>query len=326
MGIFSWLTGNSKKDDGNKEQRTALRHFDILKYDGIRALKIGETAYAIRCFEEALQLVPDDAETRGALAQAYIQADQATNARPVLLKLTEQIPDSGFAWLTLAQVNLLLEYDEEALANCQTGLALKDEHQATLCYTAGIAHSHLNDPINAIVMLTRAIALDKHMEQAYRTRSSVLRSIGQLKEAETDIDYLLSHFAPNEENLMLKGNIRAVQGHKEEAIHYYNLVHKANPFHRESYLALSRMYSETHALDQSLRVINEAIEFLPDFAEAYKERGRIRYLLNDKAGATADLERSIRLAPENMQTFDGEYNNLSQTAPEPHKPACSTCS
>lgn len=320
MGIFNWLLGNRPKDTEAKDQRTIQRHFDILKYDGIRALKIGETAYAIRCFEEALQLTPEDTETRGALAQAYIQADRACDAKTVLLKLTEQTPESSFAWLTLARVNLLLESYEEALANCQTGLALDDEHHAALCYTAGIAYYHLDDPINAIAMLTRAIALDKHMELAYRTRSAVLRSIGQLKEAETDIDYLLAHFAPKEENLMLKGDIRAAQNQKEEAIHYYKLVHEANPFHRGSYLALSKMYSETHALEQSLRIINEAIEFLPDFAEAYKERGRIRYLLNDKAGAAEDLKRSLRLSPNGMHSIDGEFNNISQAVNEHYKP------
>ena len=46
MGIFSSLFGGNKKTEDNKE-----RNFDILKYDGIRAMRIGKLTYALKCFE-----------------------------------------------------------------------------------------------------------------------------------------------------------------------------------------------------------------------------------------------------------------------------------
>ena len=38
------------------EETKLNRNFDVLKYDGIKALKIGKNTYAIRCFNEALKL------------------------------------------------------------------------------------------------------------------------------------------------------------------------------------------------------------------------------------------------------------------------------
>ena len=46
MGLFSSLFGGNKKTEEEK-------NFDILKYDGIRAMRIGKLAYALKCFEEA---------------------------------------------------------------------------------------------------------------------------------------------------------------------------------------------------------------------------------------------------------------------------------
>ena len=52
MGIFSSLFGGSKKTEEEK-------NFDILKYDGFRAMRIGNLTYALKCFEEATAIQED---------------------------------------------------------------------------------------------------------------------------------------------------------------------------------------------------------------------------------------------------------------------------
>ena len=46
------------------EETKLNRNFDVLKYDGIKALKIGKNTYAIRCFNEALKLKEDGRSDR----------------------------------------------------------------------------------------------------------------------------------------------------------------------------------------------------------------------------------------------------------------------
>ena len=68
MGIFSSLFGGSKKTEEEK-------NFDILKYDGIRAMRIGKLTYALKCFEEATA-IQEDLETMNHQANCYIRVNR----------------------------------------------------------------------------------------------------------------------------------------------------------------------------------------------------------------------------------------------------------
>lgn len=106
MGFFKTLfTGKSDSPQETK-QKNDDRNFDILKYDGIRALKIGETSYAIRCFREALN-IKSDIETISHLATALIQTNETEEACQVLNKGIETDPSQIKLLLQLAQVNEL---------------------------------------------------------------------------------------------------------------------------------------------------------------------------------------------------------------------------
>ena len=53
--FFKSLFSSSKAATPEEEKsKNDQKNFDILKYDGVRAQKIGQVAYAIKCFTEAL--------------------------------------------------------------------------------------------------------------------------------------------------------------------------------------------------------------------------------------------------------------------------------
>ena len=64
MGNFFTSLFSSNKGEENNKEKIEQKNFDILKYDGVRAQKIGKHAYAIKCFNEALNL-QEDFETLG---------------------------------------------------------------------------------------------------------------------------------------------------------------------------------------------------------------------------------------------------------------------
>lgn len=70
-------------------------------------------------------------------------------------------------------------------------------------------------------------------------------------------------------------------------------------------LGMARTFAEGREYDKALEVLNAAIAQHPDFAEAYLERGKIKYHLHDKLGATADLRRALELNPTLIA--DGSY-------------------
>ena len=77
-------------------------------------------------------------------------------------------------------------------------------------------------------------------------------------------------------------------------------------------MGLSQAYSENHQLDKALETDNEAIDLIQDFAAGYKERGRIKMLLNDKEGALKDLKRALALDPHEGRELEGLFSNLDQ--------------
>ena len=75
MGNFFTSLFSSNKGEENNKEKIEQKNFDILKYDGVRAQKIGKHAYAIKCFNEALNL-QEDFETLGFLVTSYTVTNQ----------------------------------------------------------------------------------------------------------------------------------------------------------------------------------------------------------------------------------------------------------
>ena len=83
MGFFkSFFSGKPENPEAEK-QKNDQKNFEIFKYDGMRAQRMGRTDYAIKCFTEALKL-QDDFETMSYLAQVYIQTNRLDEARRLL--------------------------------------------------------------------------------------------------------------------------------------------------------------------------------------------------------------------------------------------------
>ena len=71
MGFFKSFFSSKPITPEEEKQKNIQKHFEIFKYDGMRAQRMGRTDYAIQCFTEALAL-QEDFETMGYLAQVYI--------------------------------------------------------------------------------------------------------------------------------------------------------------------------------------------------------------------------------------------------------------
>ena len=96
MGLFSSLFGGNKKTEEEK-------NFDILKYDGIRAMRIGKLEYALKCFEEATA-IQEDLETMQHQANTYIRLNRMDDARQLMNRMTEIASDNPLVIQSLASL------------------------------------------------------------------------------------------------------------------------------------------------------------------------------------------------------------------------------
>lgn len=317
MGFFKTLFSGKEETAADNIEKNQERDFDVLKYDGLRALKIGESEYAIRCFNKALAIKKDE-ETMNFLAQAQLQNHDTESAYNTLSQITESASDPSNAYIGMAKICDIQQNFQRMDEVCTKGLQACPQ-QAELLYWNGKAKHALHDDFQAIAQLTRAIQQDENLLQAYILRAEILCLMNSLNDAEADIDFVLQHSNENEEAMMIKADINMKKGQLTEAIEYYEKVKSLNPLLPEAYIGLSTAYAANHQLDLSLNCMNEAIEFMPESAECYKERGRIKLLLNDKAGAMDDVKKALECNPDAAQALDGKYSNVEQEMNDMYK-------
>ena len=305
MGIFSSLFGGNKKTEDNKE-----KNFDILKYDGIRAMRIGKLTYAIKCLEEATA-IQEDLETMQHLVNVYIRVNQMDDARRLMNRMTELAPDQPLVFQSLASLCYMQEDYAGMNEACQKALALDDQN-ANHYFLSAKAAVGLKNGIQAIAMLTKAIMLNETFTEAYQMRAEILWVMRQAKDASEDIEKLLEMNPEDENALLLKGEILAVGGEEEQAMGLIDQVLALNPFCEKAYLLKGNYFLAQKEFDKAIEVYNEALEINPNFAQAYHERGRVKLAKGDKAGSMDDMKKAIELAPENGANITGEYNNYEQ--------------
>ena len=307
MGFFKSFFSGKPSSSEEELQKHRQKNFDIFKYDGMRAQRMGRADYAIKCFQEALAL-QEDFETMGYLVQVYTQTGQLDEARRLLERMTQLEPDHANTFLNLANVCFVQE-DYPAMAEAARKAIAIEEGNAMAHYLQGKATDGQGDGIMCIAHLTKAILLKDDFTEARLLRAEALIKMQQYKEATEDIDAILSQ-TPDEENaLLLRGRIKEANGQPEEAEADYRKVTEDNPFNEQAYLYLGQLYIGLKKLTEAIALFDEAIELNPQFVQAYHERGRAKLLNGDKDGATEDLKKELELNPQESKTFNGEYNN-----------------
>ena len=120
MNFLKALFGVKEENPEEKRLADEQKNFDILKYDGVKALKTGQWQQAIRCLNHALN-IREDLECRDYLSQALLQNNELTASYEQLQLLHEAEPENEDILLRMAQVAFLME-DYGAMASaCEKG-------------------------------------------------------------------------------------------------------------------------------------------------------------------------------------------------------------
>ena len=317
MGFLKALFGGQEESPEEKKRKEDERNFDTLKYDGIRARRIGEFAHAVRCFQEALKIKHDD-EIMEYMAEGLLICRQSDEGYATYKKLAELHPGEIKYLITLAKLDEIRMNYTQMTKHCEEALAI-DSQNATALYLSARSKYKQKDDLSAIILLTQAITQDKTYTEAYLLRCELLEKMGCLKEAEDTLDDILACEHPAEEILMKKAHLCLRNQKYEEAITYYNQVKETNPMIKGAYIGLSTAYSFNHQLDKALSTMNDVLDFMNDFAEGFKERGRIKLLLNDKEGAAEDLKQALSINPKVASNIEGTFTNIEKEMNEQYK-------
>ena len=272
MGFWNALFGGSQLTPEEEKKEQEEKKFDLMKYDGVKALKMGQPEYAVRCFTEALK-VKEDLEVHDYLTQALLQQGDLDGAMTELKTLSEAEPENAQIQIRMAQVAYMLE-DYAAMGEaCAQAMRLEPENAQPYFYSAQ-ARQGQQDMVGTIAMLTKAIALQADFADAYLLRAQTLLKMGDTSSADADVQWLLQHVADHEDILLLQARLEAAKGHTDEAISVYGRVIEVNPF----------------------------------CIEAFRERGQLKFNMGDKAGAEQDMQTVLELDPQQLADVNGEYS------------------
>lgn len=308
--FFSSLFSSGKKEATTEGlQKDELKNFDILKYDGIRAMRIRQIPYAIKCFREALH-IQQDFETMSHLVSAYTMAGDPESALEVVDEMIDLEPEHVNTLLTRVNIFFLLDRDGEAIADCDRVIALEEENHLAWFLRAK-AKRTINEWEGAIADLTQAIALKEDMADAYLVRARILLEKKEGEKALADVEKVISLVEEGDETAhLLRGQIYELLGDQAAAEAEYEEVLALNPFCEEAYVLAGRLKVAQGKPQEALEILDEAVEHNEEYAPAYAERARIRQLLGDTEGAEKDRQAALDLAPDEEKASPGGQANF----------------
>ena len=283
----SFFSGKSE-DPENEKQKTAKKNFEIFKYDGLRAQRMGRPDYAIKCFTEALA-IEEDFETLSYLSQLYVQLTELDKAREILNRMVELEPTLTSTYLALANVCYMQEDYKSMETAAQKAIEI-EEGNAMAHYLLGKATQGMNDDLMAIGHLTKAIVLKDDFIEARLLRAEALVKMNQLKEAAEDIEAVLAQNPDDEAAILLHGKLQEAE---------------------QAYLYLGQLFITQKKLTEAISLFDEAIELNPNFGKAYHERGRAKLLNGDKDGSIEDMKKALEINPKEGENVNGQFNNLA---------------
>ncbi len=257
----------SEEERKNAEEKK----FDLLKYDGVKALRTRQADYAERYFREALKL-KEDLEVRDYLSQALLQQGNLEGALAELKIIAAAVPEQLSVLSQAAHVAYMLEDYAEMKALCEQALTV-DGDDAMANYQMAQAVMGQGDMVSGIARLTKAIAVDERLGDARLLRAKTLVAMGDLKGADEDVKWLMEKVQPNEDVVLMAARVQTAQGNVDEAIMLYGQVIDLNPFN----------------------------------IDAYRERGQLKYDQGDKQGAEEDMQKVLELNPDAMSNVSGDY-------------------
>lgn len=307
MNLLKKLFAGNNEPEENVRHKNEERNFDILKYDGIRAQRIGKWIYAEKCFKETLNIRPD-LETASLLVSTSLQLNKLEQAHEVLGQMISLEPQRLQSYLDLARVCYLQEHYDDMLATAQQAAQLVPDNE-TPYFLQAQAYHKLGDSIHTIVALTQAISRKEDFTEAYLMRGQVLLEMKQYNEALEDVDFLLKHDSIDEEALRLAAEVQQGLGNEDEAVTYYRKVIDLNPFNEHSYEQIALIHARKKEYTQAIATLDEALE-INEKAQLYQLRGKLKMDSGDKEGALADMKKALELNPESENRISGHFDNF----------------
>jgi len=242
MGFFKKLFGTNSSPEVEETKHDA--DYEIVRFDGIKAIKAGRFDHAERCFLYVLEHDDSDLEAHDYLSQTYIHLGKLDEAYAQLRILANAEPDNAQIWMRMANVGYMDEKYEQMLSDAQRALQLTPD-DAVCHYLVAMAQNGLGNSEAAIDELSTAISQHENYGDARLLRAQIYLKENNLDAAASDAAVLYEHVPESEDVLLLNARLAHAKGDDAGAFDFYQKTIDVNPFCRDAYKERAALYEAT---------------------------------------------------------------------------------
>ncbi|MBI1384520.1 MAG: tetratricopeptide repeat protein [Rhizobiales bacterium] len=282
-------------DSELESERRAL----LLSDRGVAHWRLGQAAAAIKDFNEAITLFPENAafyNNRGNVLYAIGMMDEALKDFDRALLLA---PRSAATFSNRAAVRLALGQTDEGIADFSRAIAASPElpvaHNGR-----GQAHLDAGRPYAALRDLSRTIDLDPQYATGYRNRAKVRISLGQFDEAVGDLTRAVELMPDDPAIYITRARAYLDAGNARAAVKDLGKAIALAPDLSEAYSARGMAYASAKVHEQALADFAAALERDPRNVEAYVGRAQAHHDKGVDALSLPDIERALRIDPNHV--------------------------
>ncbi|KGN97363.1 hypothetical protein HQ36_07340 [Porphyromonas gingivicanis] len=274
----SQAKGEEKIIDRQEEKEA-----DVLKFDGLRAMRLGEVSFALKALSKALELRPEF-ETRFYYAEALTLNHQEREALKQYDLLLEECPNHILCLINRASLRIDVEAYTEALMDVELALNTnEDEEQRALLYQMKAkVYLLLKEYDKVLVTAEQAIMLKAKSSLAYLQKIQALVGLERWEEANRFIEKAISTFPEEEQFNLFQAKVALKQEQYAEAYQAYQDALVKDPFNEEAYCGMACLLVQrgemTEAIDfleQTLKEQNPSVMMLSLLASIYKKMGLV---------------------------------------------------
>jgi eukaryotic-like serine/threonine-protein kinase len=251
---------------------------------------------------------------RGNLLRAYDLAARGRyrEALPLADRFVAKNPDDFGAWFLKARCHDELGEFDDARAAYSTCAALRPRSARPLAARGNLLFRHVNDRVQALADLDRALQLDPNLGDARLTRALVLRRMAKNPEALADLDRLAAEPNAPTRIFFVRAQVKVAMGDKDGAAADRAEGMKREPADPASFVTrgLARV---TQDMDAALADFRAAEKLDPRYADAMVNQA---WLLGEKMNRPAEalevVDRLLALYPDHQTGRGGRAVYLAR--------------
>ena len=282
---------------------------NTLKFDALRALRIGEVDFAIRALHTSLEEI-DDPECRLYLAQALQRKPDLAGSMTELTTILEAYPDYPAALYEATKVSNGLDQHSETIAYAERALAteLETAQQAELHRMKAQAQLALSESEQALAPIDQALQLTDEVPLYWLIKVKVLIALERWEEALAVALETAEKFPEEERAYLYEGLIAYHEGDKERAERAFRQVVETDPFNVEGYMHLTHLVEELRGKEAAADEMEQAMEMIPQPTRALLDYAARLYKECDRTELYEGVQQLLAELPEDAETQTGEVN------------------